>query len=146
MKTFLLLCAFLAAGLPDSLMPDTGKVPLKFPGQFPLHPVTEFFLKHLSNGQESISRPTPSSFVQTPGRIFFGQYLSYDPPFPTAELDFIGSDAAGDHYAVSFQADAASPVVKKEVVYTGAPLEACKDERYALGIRPQAEAKTKEPQ
>ncbi|GAT32418.1 hypothetical protein TSACC_2816 [Terrimicrobium sacchariphilum] len=140
MKTFLLLCALLAAGLPDFWMPDTDKVPLKFPGQFPVHPVTEFFLKHLSNGQEAFARPTPSFFSKKSWPIFFGQYMSYDPPFPTAELDFIGSDAAGDHYAVSFQADAASPVVKKEVVYTGTLLEVCKDERYALGIRPQAKA------
>lgn len=146
MKTFLLLCALLAAGLPDTWMPDTDKVPLKFPGQLPVHPVTEFFLKHLANGQEAISRPTPSFFSKTPWRIFFGQYMSFDPPFPTAELDFIGSDAAGDHYAVSFQADASSPVIKKEIVYTGSPLEVCKDERYALGIRPQAEEKATESQ
>jgi len=143
MKTFFLLCTLLA-GLADSPGQFAERVPLKFPGQSPVHPATEFFIKYLSNGQEAIVTPAPDFFSKTPLPILIGPSLSNSPPFPTAELDFIGSDAAGDHYAVSFQADAASPVIKKEVVYTGSTLEVCKDNRYALGIRPQAEKKAKE--
>lgn len=145
MKTFILLCALLAAGLADSPGQFAERVPLKFPGQFPVHPAVEFFIRYLSNGQEAIVTPAPDFFSKTPLPIFIGPSLSNSPPFPTAELDFIGSDATGDHYAIEFQADAASPVVKKEVVYTGSALEVCKAERYVLGMRPQAEEKTKKP-
>ncbi len=141
MRTILLLCAVLAVGLGLFLWQEGAKSAAKYPGQFPLHPDTEYFLRILSNGQEAISKPTPSFFkLKTaslkPLPVFSCPNMSYETPFPRAAIDFIGSDVAGDHYAIEFQADAVSPVQKKEIVYTGSSLEAWKDTRYALGMRP----------
>ncbi len=113
----------------------------KFEGKLPRHANVEFFIQYLSTGGERISRPSPKYFGQKPMPVCLGQMMSYDPPFPTAEFNFSGGDSQGDHYTVSFQADASSKAQNKDIIYSGSLLEVWRNKQFVVGIRPAKESK-----
>jgi len=108
----------------------------KFEGKLPRHPNVEFIIGYLSTGGEKIGRPNPKYFGQKPFTICLGPMMNFDPSFPTAEFQFLGDDARGDRYTVSFQADASSKVQKKEILYSGSALEVWRNKKFVVGIRP----------
>lgn len=146
MKTSFLLSLFFAAALSGADGQTANRYPTdwypsKYEGPLPVHPAAEFYIANLSTGDERVGRPNPKFFWQNPVPICLGPMMSFDPQFPTAHFEFIGDDAKGDLYEVSFQADASSKEHKKKIVYSGSALEVFKDGNFAVGMRPAKENK-----
>lgn len=136
-----MLSLFLAVTLSGAVGQNAAWYPSKYKGPLPLHPSAEFFIASNSTGDERVGRPSSRFFAKRPYTVYLGPMMSFDPQFPTAQFDLTGSDAKGDRYTVSFQADGTSEVQKKEIAYSGSVVEVFKDGNFTVGIRPAKENK-----